>query len=94
VSERQKTSVIIDPELWQRVRVAAVQRGVDRADAGEEGLRLWMEEEPPKTPSDYDKLSKRDRAIVDAAIDFLLNEPPENQKRRRVIEGVLQVFRG
>jgi mRNA-degrading endonuclease RelE of RelBE toxin-antitoxin system len=53
-----------------------------------------MEEEPPKTPSDYDKLSKRDRAIVDAAIDFLLNEPPENQKRRRVIEGVLQVFRG
>jgi hypothetical protein len=81
VTERQKTSVIIDPELWQRVRVAAVLRGVDRADAVEQGLRMWMEEEPPVQPSELDGLTKAQRAVVTTLIAALCDESRPQESR-------------
>lgn len=44
--------------------------------------------------SKLDALPKKDRAIAEMLLDFLSAEPPERTDRRKVLEGVLTIFRG
>lgn len=92
MSERQKTSVVIDPDLWQQVRVAAVTRGVDRADAIEEGLRMWM----GRPPSDNDVLSglaPKQKELMSRLADVLRCEDYTQQQRDDLATAVSTLVR-
>lgn len=47
MTTRQLVSARVDVELWRRVRVACLSRGVSAASAVEEALTVWLSREVP-----------------------------------------------
>ena len=37
------TSIMVDPELWKKVKMEAVERGITLSEAVEEALKAWLE---------------------------------------------------
>jgi hypothetical protein len=78
MAKREKTSVSIDPDLWQRIREAAVSQRKDYGDAVEEALTAWLDRgrsnsagathEPHSRPPVY-----RDNRRAHKLLDRILN---------------------
>jgi hypothetical protein len=82
-----------DDEIHSRLKVFAAEQDSTMQDLVEGWIREGMSGGDAPA-SELDGLSKEDRALVRLLIQFLRDEPPGEKKRRRIIEGVLQVFRG
>ena len=44
MSEKTKTSIKIDPELWKEAKIQAIQHDMDLSELVEEAIRQWIEE--------------------------------------------------
>jgi hypothetical protein len=87
---REKTSVSIDPDVWQNVRVETARRGMDKSDAVEEGLRWWLSSAPP--PDSLDGLDLKDRQLMIRAAVFLRSDSTLRGDLRKVLTDMLNLF--
>ena len=79
---RTKTSVSIDTSLWREVRVACAKRDLDKSEALELGLQLWLQS--LKGPS---ALSDDSYAVVNNRTTLDSDAPPQQNRNPRTFTG-------